>query len=182
MRVAARIGTIVLAFVTVAAATVSTASASNSGFPDYNRIADEHSKLCLAVSGGNGPGPIIQWGCTGSDDQWWKWDNSRFATDDNGNVYLLMRNEQNQCLIGDLTSLNGLQLDATTCNPGGGFDSAELWWAEDIGRDSDGNIEYRYHNFASQKCMADEGSSMKWGGAIVGWDCLNHDDQYWYVH
>jgi len=175
MRTCIRVVVAALAVTVATATTVSSASADTA-----LEFANEHSTWCLAVSGGHGDGPIIQWGCTGSDDQYWYWDSTGSVVD-GGKLYLRLRNKQNKCIFAVLTSLNGAQLYAKDCNQSGGGDQyAELWDPELVGKDSHNLNMFQYHNYATRKCIADEGSSISWGGAIVGWDCLTHDDQYWY--
>jgi len=146
---------------------------------------NEHSQLCLAVEGGSthDPSRIIQWGCVGSQDQFWYQSSSQTITR-YGHLYQRIMNDNGGCLdVSGNALVQGLQLQQFGCVGGpGGNKESEYWTLKRAGSDKQGRPQWEYQNLYSGMCMADEGSSTKWGGAIVQWPCNGHDDQYWYPY
>jgi hypothetical protein len=147
-----------------------------------NLWRNEKSNLCLAVSGSsydNGA-PIIQWGCVNSQDQYWKL--GRMTSAYGSLWYEIVNGMSGRCLgVQGGSFANGAKLVQYTCFHDPKNHPDQYWWNRDIGRDSRGNLEYEFRNLLQSACVAVEGGSTSWGGAVVQWQCNSHTDQYWYT-
>jgi hypothetical protein len=129
------------------------------------RIVVEHSSKCLDVSGGstdNGT-PIIQWDCSGADNQAWN------LRPYGGYVEIVARNGKCLDVSGESTD-NGAAVIQWDCHQG----NNQLWDTRRIG-----NGYMQIINVNSGKCLDVSGASPDNGAYVIQWECYDAANQYW---